>query len=136
VRAFGAAGVSAAITAISRCLKDEDSNIRAEAVRALATLGVSNSYAEQMLADPDPGVRLATAQAVAAQGGDGAVTRLVDFAFSFEGYHRREVGRLLRGLDRAVANKRFVDFLGDQTKKRFWPVVIEALEELNCAEHA
>ncbi|MCH8038153.1 MAG: hypothetical protein IIC53_13690, partial [Proteobacteria bacterium] len=86
---------------------------------------------EGLLGDPEANVRLAAAQAVAEAGGPDAVARLADFAFAFEGTHRRVAGRLLRRLDVAAANARFLEALGDRDRMRFWPVAIEALEELN-----
>ena len=86
--------------------------------------------------DPDPGVRLAAARAVADKGGSGTLEKLVDFAFAFEGYHRQEAGRLLRGVDAAAANARFLDVLGDPDRTRTWQVAIEALAELNRSDAA
>ncbi|MCH7487852.1 MAG: HEAT repeat domain-containing protein [Proteobacteria bacterium] len=111
-------------------LGDEDSFVRAEAVRALSRLGTDAGFGA-LLGDSDPGVRLAAARAVADARGPKAVDLLVEFAFSFEGYHRREAGRLLRDLDAARANARFLGVLGDGKRLRSWPVAIEALEELN-----
>ena len=134
VRALGASSDMRAVGALTGCLGDDDSFVRAEAVRALSGMGKASPEIEALLDDPEPGVRLASAVAVAETGGDGAVERLVNFAFAFEGYHRREVGRLLRGLDAARASTGFVEALGDETRMRTWPVAIEALEELNHVE--
>jgi hypothetical protein len=56
---------------------------------------------------------------------------LGDFAFGFEGYHRRQAGRLLRRLDRSAANDRFLKALADPDRLRQRPVAIAVLEELN-----
>jgi HEAT repeat protein len=56
-------------------LGDEDSFVRAEAVRALSKRG-SNSGFGDLLGDPDPGVRLAVARAVAGAKGPKAVDPL------------------------------------------------------------
>ncbi len=131
VRALGSAGDKRTVDVLTGCLGDDDSFVRTESIRALSGIGKAGQEIESLLGDPDPGVRLAAAKAVARAGGDGAVDQLVDFAFSSEGYHRREAGRLLRGLDVAAANARFLDALDDQGNQRSWPVAIEALEELN-----
>lgn len=131
IRALGAGGGVRAVQVIEAQTKDPDGFVRAEAVRALAELGVAGPGVEALLGDPEANVRLAAAQAVAEAGGPGAVARLADFAFAFEGTHRRVAGRLLRRLDVAAANARFVEALGDRDRMRLWPVAIEALEELN-----
>jgi len=84
-----------------------------------------------MLADCDPAVRLSAAQAVAAAGGSDAIGVLVNFAFSFEGYHGRGTARLLRNLDATRASALFVEVLRDHKRKREWSVAIQALSELN-----
>jgi HEAT repeat protein len=134
IRGLGRAGGPGTARVLRDQLRDPDSFVRAETVRALAELGVSEPKVEALLRDPDPGVRLAAAEAVA--GGENAVDLLVDFTFAFEGYHRRAAARLLRGLDAAAASRRFVAALGDAERLRFWPVAIEALEELNRGDAA
>jgi HEAT repeat protein len=136
IRALGATGGQGTARVLRDQLGDEDSFIRAEAVRALARLGPVGGEVVASLRDPDPGVRLAAAQAVAQFGGADAVDPLVDYAFAFEGYHRREAGRLLRGLDAAAASRRFLETLGNPDRIRVWPVAIEALEELNRRDAA
>jgi hypothetical protein len=76
-------------------------------------------------------VRLAAAQAVARGADPAAAGLLGDFAFGFEGYHRRQAGRLLRRLDRTAANDRFLKALADPDSLRQRPVAIAVLEELN-----
>ncbi len=132
VRALGLSSDERAARMLIGCLEDEDSFVRIEAVRALSGLGEAAHEIEALLGDPDPGVRLAVAEAVAATGRDCAVELLVGFAFDFEGYHRREVGRLLRGLDAPRASRGFLEALNDDARTRTWPVAIEALEELYC----
>lgn len=134
VRALAASDGERTAPLLLDCLRDGDSFVRAEAVRALARLGRTGTETQALLGDPDPGVRLAAAAAVAGAGRDGAVDLLVDFAFSFEGYHRREAARLLRRLDRAGATARFLEALDDRDRLRARPVAIEALEELNASE--
>ena len=131
VRALGNGGGKETGEAVEDCLDDEDVYIRAEAVRALSLLGAGGSWMARMIEDPNADVRMAAAEALA-RGLDGqAVDRLVDFAFSFEGHHRREAGSLLRGLDVRGANERFVEILADPARERERLVAIEALEELN-----
>ena len=131
VRALGAAGDDRIADILKDRLGDDDSFVRTEAVRALSAIGDVGTEVEALLEDPDPAVRLAAAEAVAGAGSEGSIDRLVRFAFAFEGYHRREAGRLLRRIDVPVASTRFVQSLADDTGKRTWPVGIEALEELN-----
>ena len=131
VRALGLSSDKRAVGVLVSCLEDVDSFVRTAAIRALSEIREAAPEIEALLEDPDPGVRLAAAEAVATAGGERAVERLVDFAFGFEGYHRREAGRLLRGLDMPSANARFLDALKDRDVMRAWPVAIEALEELN-----
>lgn len=131
IRALGAAGGARAAQVIEVQLRDPDGFVRAEAVRARAKLGAAGPGVEALLGDPEANVRLAVARAVAEAGGPDAVEHLADFAFAFEGRHRRVAGRLLRRLDVAAANARFLEALGDRDRMRLWPVAIEALEELN-----
>lgn len=132
IRALGMVGGEGTAAVLAAQLHDEDSFIRAETVRALSRLGSVGPAVEALLqGDPDPGVRLAAAGAVAGSRAEGTVELLADFAFAFEGYHRRQAGRALRNLDIAAANRRFLEALGDAARTRLWPVAIEALEELN-----
>jgi hypothetical protein len=91
-------------------------------------LGEAGPEAAALLDAGDPGVRSAAARAVA--DAPDAVDRLVDFAFAFEGFHAREVGRLLIQINVSTAAKRFLEVLRDSERIRTWPVAIEALEEL------
>ncbi len=134
VRALGAAGGAGTADRLIGLLTDEDSFVRTEAIGALSRLGKAGPEIEVLLADRDPGVRLAAAGAVAGAGGAQAVGPLVDFAFAFEGYHRREAGRLLRNVDAPAASARFLDVLNDPDRLRTWQVAIEALEELNRSD--
>ena len=138
-RALGAAGGPDVSRDLAVGLGDEDSFIRAEAVRALGRLGRVGTDAVKLLGDPDPGVRLAAAEAIAAAGTGNsidAVEALTEFAFAFEGYHRGAVGRLLRTLDAAAASKRLLDVFDDTGRLRFWPVALETLEEIHCSDAA
>ena len=115
-------------------LRHEDSFVRSETVQALARMGYAGPEIEALLDDSDSAVRLSAAQAVAGADDDGAVKLLVDFALSFEGYHRRQTASLLRKLDAAQASALFIDVLQDPDRKRVWSVAIEALGELNCSQ--
>jgi HEAT repeat protein len=134
IRALAACDGQAVSALLAEHIRDEDSFVRAEAVRALSRLGQVDSQVEALLADPDPSVRLCAAEAVAGAGGVGAVEMLVDFALSFEGYHGRQAARLLRSLDATRASALFLAVLRDPQRKRTWSVAIEALEELNSSQ--
>lgn len=114
-------------------LADGDPFVRKEAVRALSSLGWAGGEIEALLDDPDPAVRQSAAEAIASTGGSEAVKLLVQFAFSFEGYHGRLAARLLRDLDAPRASARFIEVLRDPERKRIWSVAIQALGELNCS---
>lgn len=114
-------------------LTDGDPFVRREAVCALSRVGRVGGEIETLLDDPDPAVRQSAAEAIASAGGGEAVKLLVQFAFSFEGYHGRLAARLLRDLDTPRASALFVDVLRDPERKRIWSVAIEALAELNCS---
>ena len=131
IRALGGAGGPGAARTVEAQLKDPDSFIRTEAVRALDLLDAAGPSVAALLEDPDPSVRLAGAQAVAHGGGATAVELLGDFAFGFEGYHRRQAGRLLRRLNPTTANDRFLKVLTNHDSLRLRPVAIAVLEELN-----
>ncbi len=112
-------------------LRDEDSFSRIEAVHALRKRGQAGPEVEALLLDPNPTVRLSAAEAVAYAGGREAIDRILDFAFSFEGYHGVQAARLLHRLNAAEASGRLIDVLRDPGQKRTWSVAIEALAELN-----
>ena len=131
VRALGAVRREGIGDRLAGCLADEDSFVRAEALRALSRLGGAGPKIATLLLDPDPGVRLAAAKAVAKEGGANAADSLVEFAFAFGGYHRRVAGQLLRDVDAPAASARFLDVLDDPDRLRDFQVAIEALDELN-----
>jgi HEAT repeat protein len=132
IRALGALGGEKSTKILIAQLRDEDSFIRVEAVRALAGIGKVGPDVEALvLDDADPQVRLEAAAAVAAAGGASAVELLADFAFAFQGHHRRQAGRILRRLDQTAANCRLLEVLDDPDRKIVWAVAIEALEEIN-----
>ena len=133
IRALSVSEDEAAGSMLRAHLSDADSFVRLEAVRALTGQGRSSQELEPLLNDPDPAVRLAAAEAVAAEGNSNAVGLLVDFAFSFEGYHGREAARMLRDLDATQASTLFVETLRDVKRKRVWSVAIQALSELGQA---
>ncbi|MCP5073196.1 MAG: hypothetical protein GY947_07855 [Rhodobacteraceae bacterium] len=131
VRALAACDGDQVTNRLNVELGNPDSFVRAEAIRALSLIGQVGPEVQNLLHDPDPSVRLHAAQAVARNAGTDAIQPLVDFALSFEGYHGRQTARLLRDLDATEASATFLRFLDDPEKKRFWSVVIGALEELN-----
>lgn len=132
LRALGFTGDARAVAVLRDRLDDDDGFVRAEAVRALSRLDAAGAAIADLLGDPEPGVRLAAAQALAASRAAGAVDLLGEFAFYLDGYHGKEVARLLRGIDAPAASARFLDALDDPDRMRVWQVAIEALAELNC----
>lgn len=131
VRALEQLPPEAIVDVLNSYLSDDDGFVRAEAVRTLAQCAPVGPEISVLLDDPEPGVRLAAAEAVAANGGAGAVDLLVAFAFAFGGLHRREAGGLLRSMDAGSANNQFLATLEDPAQRATWQVAIEALEELN-----
>ena len=130
----------AAVRALSRCpphiavapltgrLKDEDSFVRAQAVRGLACFGIELA---EHLDDVDSEVRLAAADAIARRGGPNVLDRLVDFAFAFDGAQRHQAARVLRTIHPYPTTARFIEALEDSGRKRLWRIAIEALGEVN-----
>ncbi len=112
-------------------LDDEDSSVRAEAIRALSGSRKLEEKAEILLADPEPFVRMNAAEAIARDTAPENFEKLMDFSFSFEGYHGRRTAALLRKVDKERSNTAFLNVLDDPDKKRNWSIAIEALEELN-----
>lgn len=131
IRALGTAGGPETANGIRPLLKHEDGFIRSEAVRALSRRDRLGPEAATLLSDPDRSVRIAAAEATAAAGGEDAMDRLFDFAFAFNGEHRSEAGRLLRGIDAPAASSRFLDVLNNPERVKEWQIAIEALVELN-----
>ncbi len=128
-RALGGTDRTAA-TVLRERLGDPDCYVRGEAAKALAVLGELGDEVVPLLSDDYPGVRLAGAQALARRGGADAVVRLVEFAFAYDGMHRREIAALLGGLDRSKAATEILTILGDVEQQRKWRIAIDALKEL------
>ena len=134
VRALAtAAGEEGAQLFLDR-LGDEDGFVRAAAIRALSSRNATSAEVAAHLEDDEPGVRLAAAEAVAGMDRAFALDRLVEFAFTREGSHRREAARLLRNVDPEAASDWFLAVLDDEDRRRGWQVAIETLEELNRAD--
>ena len=134
IRALAACDIAAVGDALKTYLNDDDSFIRAEAIHALCKLGQFGAEIEALLGDPDSSVRLSAAKAIAGAGAPDAVGKIVDFAFSFEGYHGVQAARLLRRLDVVEASGRFMETLRDPEQNRTWSVAINALAELNASQ--
>jgi HEAT repeat protein len=117
-------------------LRDPDGRVRGAAAGSLASVGAAGPEVIGLLMDEDPGTRLAAAKALAAQGGFGIVDRLIEFAFAFDGMHRREAARLLAALNRAEATRGFLEILRDPGRKRCWRAAIDAVEELHRSHTA
>lgn len=132
-RALGCAKNPSVAMFLINALDDEDSFVRTEAIHSLGRLGEAGAGVGRLLEDSDAVVRLAAAQALAKTDGPGVIEALVDFSFSFEGYHGRDAARLLCGLDKDAANGLYIQTLTNKEHKRYWKVAIEGLEELNCA---
>jgi HEAT repeat protein len=130
VRALAATSEEA-VAALSGCLGDSDSFVRAEAARTLAALGAAPESLSGLLADDYPGVRLAAAEAIAKQGDGPALSQLLDFAFAFGGMHAAEVAALLRDLDRPSATGQLLATLDDPEQRRKWRIAIDILKDLN-----
>ncbi len=128
MRALSGCPPHIAVAPITGRLKDEDSFVRAQAVRGLARFGTELA---EHLDDVDSEVRLAAAEAMARRSGPNVLDRLVDFAFAFDGAQRRQAARLLRLVDPFAANARFIETLEDPSRRRLWRIAIEALDELN-----
>ena len=131
IRALAACGGDEIFDRVQPYLSDQDSFIRAEAVRSLTGRDRLRFEIDDLLIDPDPSVRMSAAEALAGVAGPEDIEPLVEFAFSFEGYHGRQTARLLRGLDADRASAAFLNILSDPERRRVWSVAIEALEELN-----
>jgi len=130
IRALGVAQSQRPVMPLINCLADQDSFVRKEAIVALARLGAAGTNIARFMADPDPSVRLAAAEAVAIQGAPEAVEGLVEFALAFEGYHCREVGCLLRAMYPAAASHRLIEIVKDPDRLRVRQPAIQALSEL------
>ena len=128
VRALSFCRRPIAIAPLTGRLKDEDSFVRAQAVRGLARFGTELA---EHLNDEDPEVRLAAAEAIARRGGPNALDPLVDFAFAFDGAQRHQAARLLRMVNPFAANALFIETLEDPGRRRLWRIAIEALGEVN-----
>ncbi len=133
IRCLSTCGEDETTSYLEGLLADDDSFIRSEAVKALSVRNEFGSNAQEMLADPDPAVRLSSAQAIAKSAASGVEKKLVDFAISFEGYHGRQTARLLKDLDVDAATDAFLDILDDPNQKRIWAIAIESLGIIHLA---
>ena len=131
IRALSGCDSDKVVDQLKILLGDVDSSVRIEAIRALSGSSQLEEKAEVLLTDPEPFVRLNAAKAIAADANSENLEKLVDFSFSFEGYHGRRTAALLRKVDKERANTAFLNVLDDPDKKRVWSIAIEALEELN-----
>jgi HEAT repeat protein len=136
MRGLAASDSESASDMLRAHLDDEDSFTRVEAIRALSKRGQVGPEFEALICDPDPSVRLSAAEAVTEAGGGDAIKQIVDFAFSFEGYHGGQAARLLRRLDITEASGRFMEVLRDPKQIRTWSVAIEALAELHVSQQS
>ncbi|MBL6931821.1 MAG: HEAT repeat domain-containing protein [Rhodospirillales bacterium] len=131
IRALGCSKEGSVVMALINALDDENSFVRTEAIRSLGRLGEAGTGVSRFLKDPEAFVRLEAARALAETRAGGIVETLVEYAYSFEGYHGREAARLLANIDKSAANALFIEALNDEERKRIWKVAIEGLEEIN-----
>ncbi len=130
VRALAFVSSPVAGAKLRELLGDDDIHVRLEAVRSLDRRGEVDQDVAALLRDNYPGIRLATAAAVARAHGTNAVDALIDFAFADDGMYRREAAQLLRDVSPDQATRRFLDVLADESRRREWLVAIDALGEL------
>lgn len=132
LRALGKSGGRGASNTLGDYLNDDDSFVQIEAIRALDALGEKDERLYGLLGHGDSGVRLNAAETLARVDGEDAVDALVEAAFAFEGYHRREIAKLLRDVGADAASRRFLGVLDDEGRRREWIVALEALEEIHA----
>lgn len=120
---------------LSRLIRDPEPRVRAACLRASTDLETPGFEAAAWLDDPDHGVALAAAEALAGRGSEEATVDLLTSAvFLHDGVNRQAVARLLRRLDPPRANAALITVLQDENQRRSWRVAIEVLEVLNCPE--
>ena len=129
-RALGTTSLDV-VAAVAERLGDEDSHVRAEAVRALAALGATPDAVLDLLGDDDPGVRGAAAAAIAKRGGAVALASLLALAFAYPDTPAAEIAGLLGGLDRGAATARLLATLRDPGQRGGWRIAIDILKELH-----
>ena len=117
---------------LSRLICDPDPRVRAACLRASTDLKAPGFEAAAWLDDPDPGVALAAAEALAGRGSEKATVDLLTSAvFLHDGVNRQAVARLLRRLDPPRTNAALIAVLQDDDQRRSWRVAIEVLEVMN-----
>lgn len=131
IRSLAGCDDSQAMAQLETLLGDVDSSVRLEAIRACSGNSRLEARIEGLLTDPEPTVRINAAETLARIAGSKYLEKLIEFSFSFEGYHGRQVANLLRKIDKEQASAAFLRVLDDPARKRVWSVAIEALEELN-----
>ena len=120
---------------LSRLIRDPEPRVRAACLRASTGLESPGFEAAAWLDDPDHGVALAAAEALAGRGSEEATVDLLTSAvFLHDGVNRQAVARLLRRLDPPRANAALITVLQDEDQRRSWRVAIEVLEVLNCPD--
>ncbi len=134
VRALGCSKDASVVMVLINTLDDDDSFVRSEAIQSLGRLGEAGAGVGRLLDDPNAFVRLTAAQALADTAAAGVVETLVEFSYTFEGYHGREAARMLAAIDKPAANALYIKTLHDEERKRYWKVAIEGLEELNRSQ--
>jgi HEAT repeat protein len=117
---------------LSRLIRDPEPRVRTACLRASTDLETPGFEAAHWLDDPDPGVALAAAEALAGRGNEEATVNLLTSAvFLHDGVNREAVAGLLRRLDPPPANAALITVLQDEDQRRSWRIAIEVLEVLN-----
>ena len=111
-------------------LKNSDSHVRVEAVKALDHRNIIDAALIDALHDEYPGVGIAAARALARMYGDDAVDALVLFSVANDGTYRHEIGRLLGKYAADAGAARLLELLSDESQKARWLVALDALGEL------
>ncbi len=128
---LGGTGATVQAT-LSRLIRDPEPRVRAACLRASMDLETPGFEAAAWLDDPDHGVALAAAEALAGRGSEEATVDLLTSAvFLHDGVNRQAVACLLRRLDPPRANAALITVLQDDDQRRSWRVAIEVLEVLN-----
>jgi len=131
IRAIGVAKAKGCAGFLVHRFEDGDSFVKTEVINALSCMGVEIDQLDQLIADPERSVRLAAAAALMAEKGESALEQIVEFAFAYEGYLRREAAHMLREIGPSLANPQIVSVLEDEDRRREWGVAIEVLAEIN-----
>jgi HEAT repeat protein len=159
IRALGQMENRAALPALRDTLEDEDTIVRMESIRALASVATSTLDADseghmvthsitnneileeisQALTDPQPSVRKYAADAVTTLLQHGStdpekrpamIQKILDAGFAGAGEQARHMGQALRLLDSEVSSEHLIPLLESMESSAERRFVIEMLEEI------